>query len=191
MCCRTGDVSVWRVTAREVWWLLYPLWHSLRVCFMIVEPWKVREKTPLLSVQQRSLTTCPGGPRLSRFLFRPDHTRWFHRLAPSLRKMCESAKTPGLISNWSTNLKTCHHCCLILRGCLYLLIEINRDTLNRESEREDGCLIPEWPVTKGGTWHWVISSWLLSKSENPHAVTWTINSRDIQLSAVAGKQPGI
>ena len=29
------------------------------------------------------------------------------------------------------------------------------------------------------------------KRENPHAVSWTINSGDIQLSAVAGKQPGI
>jgi len=26
--------------ASEVWCLFSPLWHSLRVCFMIVEPWK-------------------------------------------------------------------------------------------------------------------------------------------------------
>lgn len=49
----------------------------------------------------------------------------------------------------------------------------------------------ERPVTKGRMWHQVISSWLCSKSVNPHAVHWTINSGDIQLSAVAGKQPGI
>lgn len=61
------------------------------------------------------------------------------------------------------------------------------EILKREKVR-DGYQADEWPVIKGETWHRVISSWLHSKSENPHAVSWTINSGDTRLQWPASSQ---